>query len=567
MTFKVSIAQINPIVGSFRQNTQLIVDAIKQAKSEKADVVLFPELALTGYPPEDLLLRPAFLDKVSHELLFITEHAMGITVVIGAPLVRDGKLFNMACVLSDGKIIAEYAKQHLPNYRVFDEKRYFRRGKHFERQTPVVNISGHKIALLICEDIWKDKPIENARKAGADAVFVLNASPFRVQKSKERLKLLEQRSQHNKLPIVYSNLVGAQDELVFDGASLLFDGSGQLVFQAPEFKSGIFTLDLSFIEPAEASQIPRRDNKDNKKDKINNNKEQRIYNALVLGVRDYVTKNGFPGVILGLSGGIDSALTMAIAVDALGAENVEAVMMPFRYTAEMSKADASQQAKTQGVKYREIPIEPMFNAFMGALEKEFSGLERDTTEENIQARSRGVLLMALSNKLGKMLLATGNKSEMAVGYATLYGDMAGGFAPLKDVFKTVVYDLARYRNLIGDGFADADKKGYREIIPERVITRPPSAELAPDQVDEDSLPPYDVLDAVLRMFIEEFQSVDEIVAQGYELETVERVAKMVLLNEYKRRQAPPGVRISKRAFGKDRRYPITSHYRWHLLSS
>ncbi len=539
---KISIAQINPIVGSFTQNSRLVLDSIADAKSQQADVVLFPELALTGYPPEDLLFRPAFLKKVEKVLHEIASQAKDITVVLGAPVERDGMLFNMACVLRDGEIIAEYAKQNLPNYRVFDEKRYFRRGQHFKHQSPVVEIAGRKIGLLICEDIWKESPIKAAKKADAEAVFVLNASPFRADKESERLSLLERRSRQYDLPIVYANLCGGQDELVFDGDSLIFDRTGQLVFQAPVFDAGVFTHALPFekaIKPIE----PRK-----------SSKQQRIYDALVLGVKDYVHKNGFPGAILGLSGGIDSALTLAIAVDALGAENVEAVMMPFHYTADISKVDAAQQARTLGVKYHEIPIAPIFDSFMKALENAFDGQGRDVTEENIQARSRGVLLMAISNKLGKMLLATGNKSEMAVGYATLYGDMAGGFAPLKDVFKTMVYDLARYRNGQGDG----------EIIPNRVITRPPSAELAPDQVDEDSLPPYDVLDAILRMFIEEFQSVDEIVAQGYDAETVERVAKMVLLNEYKRRQAAPGVRISKRAFGKDRRYPITSHYRWHL---
>lgn len=538
MSLTVSIAQINPTVGSFKQNTQLIINAIKKAREEKADAVLFPELVLTGYPPEDLLFRPAFLRKVEDTLEIIAQAAKNITVIIGAPMMRKGKLFNMACVLREGKVTHQYAKQNLPNYRVFDEKRYFRRGE----KNGIIKIAGHKIGLLICEDIWMEEPAKQANKAGAEALFVLNASPFRANKTTERLAMLKTRSSDNKCPIVYTNLVGAQDELVFDGESLVFDKAGQLLYQAPTFKSGIFTIEVP-LNKSTAPITPRKQNK-----------LESIYNALVLGVRDYVNKNGFPGVMLGLSGGIDSALTMAIAVDALGAENVEAVMMPFRYTADISKADAAQQAKTQGVKYREIPIEPIFNSFMDALNKEFDGLERDVTEENLQARSRGVILMAMSNKLGKMLLATGNKSEMAVGYATLYGDMAGGYAPLKDVFKTTVYDLSRYRNSLGDG----------EIIPDRVITRPPSAELAPDQVDEDSLPPYDILDAVLRMFIEEFQSVDDIVAQGYERETVKRVANLVLLNEYKRRQSAPGVRITKRAFGKDRRYPITSHYRWHL---
>ena len=538
MSLTISIAQINPTVGSFTGNNQLIIDAINQAKKDKADAVVFPELALTAYPPEDLLFRPAFLKKVEISLQEISQHSDGITVIIGAPVKRGKKLFNMACVYQDGKCIHQYAKQHLPNYRVFDEKRYFRRGK----TDGIITIAGHKIGLLICEDIWREKPAVKAKKAGAEALIVLNASPFRAEKTSERMALLQQRSRENQCPIVYVNLEGGQDELVFDGESLIYDSSGQLAFQAPKFKSGLFTQPLPF-EPVKQPLKP-----------LPINVEACIYNALVKGVKDYVHKNGFPGVMLGLSGGIDSALTMAIAVDALGAENVEAVMMPFRYTADISIADAAKQAKTQGVKYREIPIEPIFNSFMEALSAEFDGLDRDVTEENIQARSRGVLLMAMSNKMGKMLLATGNKSEMAVGYATLYGDMAGGYAPLKDVFKTCVYSLARYRNSLGDG----------EIIPERVITRPPSAELAPDQIDEDSLPPYDILDAVLRMFIEEFQSVADIVAQGYDEETVRRVANLVLLNEYKRRQSAPGVRITKRAFGKDRRYPITSHYRWYL---
>ncbi|MEE9445945.1 MAG: NAD+ synthase [Cocleimonas sp.] len=542
MSLTVTIAQINPIVGSFKHNTQLILDAIAQAQKDNADVIVFPELVITGYPPEDLLFRPAFLKRVDETLEQIAKATKNITAVIGAPKEKGGKLFNMACVMQNGKITQSYAKQHLPNYRVFDEKRYFRRGK----ESIVIDIKGHKVGLLICEDIWMTAPAQNAKQAGAEMLLVLNASPYRTNKTNERLKILAQRSTDNDLSIVYANLVGGQDELIFDGESLVFDRAGQLIFQAPSFESGVFTVDvpidksLKKIKPREQNELAH------------------IYNALVLGVKDYVNKNGFPGIMLGLSGGIDSALTMAIAVDALGAENVEAIMMPFRYTADISKADASQQAKTQGVNYREIPIEPIFNSFTDALSNEFEGLESDVTEENIQARTRGVLLMAMSNKLGKMLLATGNKSEMAVGYATLYGDMAGGYAPLKDVFKTTVYDLARYRNKL------AAKNGDGEIIPDRVITRPPSAELAPDQIDEDSLPAYDILDAVLRMFIEEFQSVDEIVKQGYDHETVMRVANLVLLNEYKRRQSAPGVRITKRAFGKDRRYPITSHYRWHL---
>ena len=540
MSLKLTVAQINPTVASFKENTALIINAIKTAKAEKADAILFPELVLTGYPPEDLLFRPAFLKLVEDALDSIAEATQGITAIIGAPIIKNKQLFNMACVLKNGKRIreADYAKQFLPNYRVFDEKRYFKPGK----KNSVISINGHRVALLICEDIWREEPIKELFKQEIEAVFVLNASPFRADKLEERLALLKKRSLDSNCPVVYANLVGAQDELVFDGESLVFDNKGQLIFQAASFATDVFTLDIPLQKPGKVidARLPV--------------KQQRIYNALVLGVKDYVHKNGFPGVMLGLSGGIDSALTLAIAVDALGAQNVEAIMMPFRYTADISKEDAAKQAKALGVRYREIPIEAIFNSFADALSKEFDGLQNDVTEENIQARSRGVLLMAMSNKLGKMLLATGNKSEMAVGYATLYGDMAGGYAPLKDVFKTCVYDLSRYRNSLGEG----------EIIPQRVITRPPSAELAPDQVDEDSLPPYEILDTVLHLFIEEFQSVDQIVAQGYEQKTVERVANLVLLNEYKRRQSAPGVRISKRAFGKDRRYPITSHYRQHL---
>ncbi|MCK5809831.1 MAG: NAD+ synthase [Cocleimonas sp.] len=533
-----TIAQLNPTVGSFRHNTQLILDAIEQAKQENADVVVFPELMITGYPPEDLLFRPAFIDKVKRTIETIAKETNGISAIIGAPMMLNGALYNTACVLQNGEIIAQYAKQHLPNYRVFDEKRYFNAGT----ETAVVDIAGHRVGLLICEDIWMPEPIQNLAKENAEAVIVINASPFRSNKTQERIDLLAERAYTHHLPIAYINLVGGQDDLVFDGASLLVDNKGQLIYQAPALKAGVFTQNLP-LKNAEKSLQP-----------IDTNNNKHIYQALVLGLKDYVHKNGFSGVMLGLSGGIDSALTLAIAVDALGAENVEAIMMPFRYTADISIQDARKQANKLGIKYREIPIEPIFNRFMDALADEFVNLEADVTEENLQARSRGVLLMAMSNKLGKMLLATGNKSEMSVGYATLYGDMAGGFAPLKDVFKTLVYDLSRYRNSLGEG----------EIIPDRVITRPPSAELAPDQIDEDSLPPYDILDAILRYFIEEFKGVDEIVALGYARETVQRVANMVLLNEHKRRQSAPGVRITKRAFGKDRRYPITSHYRYHL---
>ena len=533
---RVSIAQINVCVGHISANTEQIISAIQQARdSQQADLVVFPELVVTGYPPEDLLLRPRFLQRVEAAIGKIAEATQGVTAVIGAPRLLDGRLYNQAIVMQDGKIIAAYSKQKLPNYRVFDEKRYFKAGK----QSCIVEINQIKIGLLVCEDIWKQAPVRQAVQAGAELLCVINASPFRLHKSEERRELLQRQSSHYGCPIIYSNLVGGQDELIFDGESLIYSANGELLFQAPSFESGVYPFQL---QPNLSAISPR---------KLADNAS--IYQALVLAVKDYVSKNGFSGTLLGLSGGIDSALTLAIAVDALGAENVEAVMMPFKYTAEISKNDARKQAETMGVNYREIPIEPMFTAFMDALSHEFQGLQRDTTEENIQARSRGVLLMAMSNKLGKMLLATGNKSEMSVGYATLYGDMAGGFAPLKDVFKMRVYELARYRNSLGE-----------EVIPERVITRPPSAELAPDQKDEDSLPPYEILDDILQRFIEQYQCIEDIVAAGHDEDTVKRVVNMVLLNEYKRRQSAPGARISKRAFGKDRRYPITSAYRREL---
>ena len=546
-TLKLAIAQLNPCVGDFIQNLDKIQQAIQQAKNERADVVLFPEMVVTGYPPEDLLFRPAFLAQVQQTLTQIQAVTENITVIVGAPMEKQGELYNMALVYQKGEMLAEYAKQYLPNYRVFDEKRYFHAGN----DTVVVDINGIRTAILICEDIWKDIPIQQAQQQGAKLALVLNASPFRQDKAKERLALLQRQASANNMAIAYANLVGGQDELVFDGHSLVVNKNAELCFQAEPFVEQTYVTTLLFDQSNQS-------NHSNVREALPltlPSAEAQVYQALVTGVQDYVAKNGFTkGVMLGLSGGIDSALTLAIAVDALGADKVEAVMMPFHYTADISISDARQQAENLGVRYREIPIEGIFNSFMTALSNEFEGLKRDVTEENLQARSRGVLLMAMSNKLGKMLLATGNKSEMSMGYATLYGDMAGGFAPLKDVYKTLVYSLSRYRNACGDG----------EVIPERVITRPPSAELAPDQKDEDSLPPYDVLDAILRLFIEEFQSVDDIVAQGFEVEMVKRTANLLLLNEYKRRQSAPGVRITQRAFGKDRRYPITSAYRRYL---
>jgi NAD+ synthase (glutamine-hydrolysing) len=535
-TLRIALAQLNVCVGDVQANLRHVKDAIAQAKQQQADLIVFPELVLAGYPPEDLVFRPDFLTQMEAGVADIAAATHGITVVLGAPLRRAGKLQNMACVLRDGQVLAEYAKQCLPNYRVFDEKRYFTPGS----ESLVVEVAGVRVGILICEDIWENVPAQAAVAAGAQALCVLNASPFSYDKQAQRTALLQRQAASNQCPLAYVNLVGGQDELVFDGDSMLVDAAGNIVFRAQAFVEGVFVQDWEMDccrgsvlhTPADLAAL--------------------IYQALVTGVRDYVHKNGFSGILLGLSGGIDSALTLAIAVDALGAENVEAVMMPFHYTSGMSLEDAHQQAAWMGVNYRNLPIASIYDSFMQTLTPEFEGRAVDVTEQNLQARIRGVLLMSLSNKLGKLLLSTSNKSESAVGYATLYGDMAGAFSPLKDVYKTWVYKLAEYRNTLG------------LAIPQRVIERPPSAELAPGQVDQDSLPPYDVLDAILQCFIEGDEALDAIVANGFEVATVQRVVNLVLLSEYKRRQAAPGVRISGRGFGKDWRYPITSAWRKNL---
>ncbi|EHQ51432.1 NAD+ synthetase [Ectothiorhodospira sp. PHS-1] len=534
---KIALAQINLLVGDVEGNAERVVAAAREARDcHGADLVLFPELTLTGYPPEDLLMRGTLLQRSEEALKRIAREVSGIDVVVGLPLRESGSLHNSAAYLRDGKVLARYHKQVLPNYSVFDEKRYFHPGE----GPCVVEVKGLPVALALCEDIWVSEPARRAQSAGARLLLSLNASPFHLSKHEERLAVLRERVHESGLPVVYLNLVGGQDELVFDGHSLAVDRDGALKLSAPAWKEGIHTLEVHFdrrdISFSGGILAPPP------------SPEESLYQALVLGVRDYVNKNGFSGALLGLSGGIDSAITLCIAVDALGAERVEAVMMPYHYTAGMSREDAAAQARTLGVSYREIPIAPMVEAFMNGLAEVLAGLPADTTEENIQARCRGTLLMAISNKTGRMLLTTGNKSEMAVGYATLYGDMAGGFAPLKDVSKLWVYRLARYRNTLGPA------------IPERVIERPPSAELAPDQRDEDSLPPYEILDGILERFVEQDQSFTDIVSAGFEPATVRRVMGLVLRSEYKRRQAPPGVRVTRRAFGKDRRYPITSSY-------
>lgn len=536
----VVMAQVNPLVGDVEGNTSLVIEKVEQAKAlYNADVVLFPELVLTGYPPEDLLLRPSLTTRINSALdRMKLELPRDVYAVVGLPLTEQGHLYNSAVVLYAGAELAHYHKQKLPNFQVFDEKRYFTPGK---RKATVLDIEGISFGLTICEDVWHPEPVLRAVEAGAQCILNLNASPFHLNKSEERYQLIEKQCREHDVGLLYVNQVGGQDELVFDGASMAIDSLGNKVAQGPFYEEALIPLTVK----AEHDSL-----------EISGELHEGVthhesaYQALVTGVRDYVNKNRFKGVVLGLSGGIDSALTLAVAVDALGPERVEAVMMPFKYTSQMSLHDAEAEANTLGVRYSVIPIEQPYNSFMAMLESEFEGTQRDTTEENLQARCRGVLLMAISNKKGYLVLTTGNKSEMAVGYSTLYGDMAGGFDVLKDVPKTLVYELSRYRNTLS------------EVIPDRVITRPPSAELAPDQKDEDSLPPYDVLDEILRLYIEEDVSADGIVAKGFNKDEVYRVVRLVDLNEYKRRQAPIGIRITQRGFGKDRRYPITSG--WHI---
>lgn len=535
MTLNIAIAQINLTVGDIAGNAQRVIAAAHRARDElQARAVLFPELTLTGYPPEDLLLRPELDVRVARALAQIQAAVRGIDVVLGYPRILDGKRYNAAGVIRDGQIIAEYYKALLPNYSVFDEDRYFEPGG----APCVFHIDALPVGLSVCEDIWYDEPAAAAAAAGAKVLFNLNASPFHKGKAPEREQLLCKRAAANGVVILYANLVGGQDELVFDGGSFVVAADGQLTQREPQFVERLIkvTLDAETGQPLPGDIAPAL------------GEEAAVYQALVAGVRDYVLKNGFQGAVLGLSGGIDSALTLAIAVDALGADAVEVVLMPSRYTADMSNEDAARQADIQGVRWRSIPIEPAFNAFLSMLTDAFAGLPTDVTEENIQARCRGVILMAISNKSGRMLLTTGNKSEMSVGYATLYGDMAGGFAPLKDVPKVLVYRLAQWRNRDG------------EVIPTRVIERPPSAELRPEQKDSDSLPDYDQLDAILERYVEWDQSVDDIIAAGFADEVVRRITGLVDRNEYKRRQAPPGVKITRRAFGRDRRYPITSGF-------
>jgi NAD+ synthase (glutamine-hydrolysing) len=519
-------------VGDVEGNAEKIIQ-LAQASQRAADIIVFPELALTGYPPEDLLLRKHFIQRVEQAVALILSQVTGVHLVVGYPLRRSDKLYNVAGVFYNGEVVAEYAKHLLPNYSVFDEKRYFSPG----REAVTFELKGVRIGLSICEDVWEPEPTAMSRAAGAQLLLNINASPFHIGKAPEREQLVQQRARENRLPIVYANLIGGQDELVFDGGSFVVDAAGDLQQRLPFFREAEeivqFNTEQNLPVPSPQEIVPQM------------GEEERVYNALVLGVRDYVLKNGFNGAVLGLSGGVDSALTLAIAADALGPEQVEVVMMPSRYTADMSNEDAVAEAEALGVAYQSIPIEPAFQAFLSMLSDTFAGKPVDVTEENIQARCRGIVLMAISNKQGRILLTSGNKGEMSVGYATLYGDMAGGFAPIKDVPKMLVYRLCEYRNSLSP------------VIPQRVLDRPPSAELAPDQQDSDSLPDYAMLDAVLESYVEEDQGIDEIVAKGYDRETVERVIRMVDRNEYKRRQAPPGVKITRRAYGRDRRYPLT----------
>ena len=536
-TLRVVMAQLDFLVGDIPGNTRKVIDAAHRAEKElAADIVVFPELCLTGYPPEDLLLRPSMDLRISEALETLQSESLGPAIVVGAPVRQDRLLYNAALVIDQGRISGRYFKRFPPNYQVFDEKRYFAEG----REVLVQDIRGVPVGLTVCEDIWTDGPVEEAAAQGAKLILNINASPYDIGKQVRRKALLERKSGENRVAIAYVNLVGGQDELVFDGGSMAFDHSGVLCAEAPQFSEGLFPVDLvceHHCQPVALPAIPEP------------SVEENVYRALVLGVRDYVNKNGFKSVVLGLSGGIDSAVTLAVAVDALGADRVRAVMMPFRYTSDMSIEDAELEARALGVQYDVFSIEPMYDAFMETLAAPFEGTTPDTTEENLQARLRAVLLMSLSNKFGALVLTTGNKSEMAVGYSTLYGDMAGGFDVLKDVPKTLVFKLAWYRNRVAP------------VIPERVITRPPSAELAPDQKDEDSLPGYDVLDQILNLYVERDWSADAIVAQGFNREDVDRVVRLVDINEYKRRQAPIGVRITERGFGKDRRYPITNGWK------
>ena len=553
----VALAQLNATVGDIDGNARRIVAVAREAYAKGARLVLTPELALCGYPPEDLLLRPAFIaacDKALVQCAQALSDLEGLRVVVGHATAVEGNdhlrsksvavpaRLNVASVLAEGKVVGTYAKRELPNYQVFDEHRYFASGRDLHLPPLVFDVQGLRFGLLICEDAWFAEPAEAAKAAGAEVLCVLNASPFHRGKSGEREARMAERARAVGLPLIYVHLVGGQDEVVFDGSSFALDATGQVRARAPMFEESLAMIKVG-AHGIQGDVAPPLDD------------AAQVWAALVTGVRDYVGKNGFPGVLLGLSGGVDSALVMAIAVDALGADRVRAVMMPSPYTANISLEDARAMADRLHVRYDEIQISPLFDGFKTALRSEFAGLPEDTTEENLQARIRGTLLMALSNKFGSIVLTTGNKSEMATGYCTLYGDMAGGFAVIKDISKTLVYQLANWRN------AQAIQRGETPVIPQRIIDRPPSAELRPDQKDQDSLPPYHVLDAIIERYMECDESIEAIIAAGYAAADVDRVTRLIKLNEYKRRQAPIGIRVTHRGFGRDWRYPITSKFR------
>lgn len=533
---KLAIAQINCSVGDLEGNTRKILDYANRAKNAGAELVIAPELALAGYPPEDLLLRKGFRVACGNALTDLAREINGITALVGHPHLANGKLYNAASVIVNGKITATYLKHQLPNDSVFDERRYFEAGS----DPCVFELNGIKFGINICADIWEKDAVKRAVGAGATVLIVLNASPYNMRKRASRYQIVRQRIRETEISFVYVNLVGGQDELIFDGASFAMNGKGELTHQLSEFTETLGLIELQNGSLVHGEITPP------------GTLEASVYGALCLGLKDYVGKNGIPGVLLGLSGGVDSALTMAIAVDALGASKVEAMMMPSQFTADISLLDARTMTTTLNVRYSELPIKPLLDKFLGTLAGQFHEPscrdQPDTTGENLQARIRGSLLMALSNKYGSIVLTTGNKSEMAVGYCTLYGDMAGGFAVLKDISKTMVYQLCHYRNTLGI------------VIPERVIRRAPSAELRPGQTDQDSLPPYDVLDAIVEAYMEDNLSLQEIIGMNYAEADVRRVVHLIRQSEYKRRQSPPGIRVTRRGFGKDWRYPITSKY-------
>jgi NAD+ synthase (glutamine-hydrolysing) len=535
-----ALAQRDFPVGAVAANAARMRELVAAAREGGAAIVAFPELAICGYPPEDLLLRPTFLRACAEALESLAADTNGVAAYVGHPHAQ-GEVYNAASLLRDGRIELTYHKQALPNYTVFDEKRYFRPG----HESAVVEISGVRVGLLVCEDIWEAEPAAKAAQAGAELLLVINASPFDIPQAKTREELLARRARENGVAIAYVNVVGGQDDLLFDGGALLVEPDGRIAARAPQFVDALLFADYD----SDARRFTARDWPPIE----DASDEAVVYAGLVRGIRDYVTKNGFPGVLLGLSGGIDSGLTLTLAVDALGADRVTAVMMPSRYTSDLSTSEAEAQARKLGVEYHVLPIEKAFGAFRDTLAPVFAGRPEDITEENLQARCRGVMLMALSNKFGRLVLSTGNKSEMAVGYATLYGDMCGGYAPLKDVYKTLVWALSRWRN--------AQESDHDWVIPPVVIDRPPSAELRNNQLDQDSLPPYDVLDAILARFVDGEESQAEIVEAGYDEATVRRVARLVLSSEYKRRQSAPGPKITTRAFGRNRRYPISSGWR------